>query len=58
MELDKIRDEYEEILKIIKDLEDILANESRRFQIIKEELLEIKGIKENTLDKIKENITL
>ena len=42
MELDKIRDEYEEILKIIKDLEDILANESRRFQIIKEELLEIK----------------
>ena len=42
MELDKIRDEYEVILKIIKDLEDILANESRRFQIIKEELLEIK----------------
>ena len=42
MELDKIRDEYEEILKIIKDFEDILANESRRFQIIKEELLEIK----------------
>ena len=42
MELDKIRDEYEEILAIINDLEDILANESRRFQIIKEELLEIK----------------
>ena len=42
MELDKIRDEYETIMKEIKDLEDILANEPRRFQIIKDELLEIK----------------
>lgn len=42
MELDKIRSEYEEILAIIKDLEDILANESRRFEIIKTEMLEIK----------------
>ncbi|MBF1097355.1 MAG: DNA gyrase subunit A, partial [Riemerella sp.] len=42
MELDKIRDEYEEIMKIIADLEDILSNESRRFEIIKNELLEIK----------------
>ncbi|WP_312089567.1 DNA gyrase subunit A [Chryseobacterium sp.] len=42
MELDKIRDEYEAIIKEIKDLEDILANEPRRFQIIKDELLEIK----------------
>ena len=42
MELDKIRDEYEAIMKEIKDLEDILANEPRRFQIIKDELLEIK----------------
>ena len=42
MELDKIRDEYEEIMKIIADLGDILSNEGRRFEIIKNELLEIK----------------
>lgn len=42
MELDKIRDEYDAIMKEIANLEDILANEPRRFQIIKDELLEIK----------------
>ena len=42
MELDKIRDEYEEIMKVIADLEDNLSNEGRRFEIIKNELLEIK----------------
>jgi DNA gyrase subunit A len=42
MELDKIRDEYDTIMKEIMNLEDILANEPRRFEIIKEELLEIK----------------
>ncbi len=42
MELDKIRAEYEEIMRHIKDLEDILTNEPRRFQIIKDELLEVK----------------
>ncbi|WP_370901339.1 DNA gyrase subunit A [Chryseobacterium gossypii] len=42
MELDKIRDEYEAIMKEIANLEDILANEPRRFQIIKDELIEIK----------------
>ncbi|WP_299177276.1 DNA gyrase subunit A [uncultured Chryseobacterium sp.] len=42
MELDKIRDEYEAIMREIKDLEDILANESRRYQIIKDELIEVK----------------
>lgn len=42
MELDKIRSEYEEIMNLINDLEDILANEPRRFQIIKDELLEVK----------------
>ncbi len=42
MELDKIRDEYDAIMKEIEDLEDILANEPRRFQIIKEELIEVK----------------
>lgn len=42
MELDKIRDEYDAIMKEIKNLEDILANEGRRYEIIKSELLEIK----------------
>ena len=42
MELDKIRAEYEEIMVLIKDLEDILTNEPRRYQIIKDELLEVK----------------
>lgn len=42
MELDKIRDEYEAIMKEINDLMDILANEGRRFEIIKQELTEIK----------------
>ncbi|MFC7347116.1 DNA gyrase subunit A [Chryseobacterium zhengzhouense] len=42
MELDKIRDEYDAIMKEIADLEDILSNEPRRFQIIKDELLEVK----------------
>ncbi|MGV4414170.1 DNA gyrase subunit A [Chryseobacterium sp. T1] len=42
MELDKIRDEYNQIMALINDLEDILANEPRRFQIIKDELTEVK----------------
>ncbi|GEN74681.1 DNA gyrase subunit A [Chryseobacterium hagamense] len=42
MELDKIRDEYDAIMKEIDDLEDILASEPRRFQIIKDELIEVK----------------
>lgn len=42
MELDKIRAEYDEIMRLINDLEDILSNEPRRYQIIKDELLEVK----------------
>ncbi len=42
LEIDKIRSEYEELIKTINDLKDILANETRRFQIIKDELLEVK----------------
>ncbi len=42
LERDKIEAEYNEILVVIKDLEDILANESRVFQIIKDESNEIK----------------
>lgn len=42
MELDKIRDEYDTIMKEIADLEDILVNEPRRFEIIKGELVEVR----------------
>lgn len=42
MELDKIREEYEEIMKEIEYLESILADEGLRYQIIKDELAEIK----------------
>ena len=43
LELDKIREEYEQMLELILDLEDILAHKERRTQIIKDELLEIKA---------------
>ena len=43
LEQDKLRSEYEEIIKIIEDLKDILADKSRRMSIIKEELLEVKA---------------
>ena len=42
MERDKIRDEHAEVMKLIERLKDILGDESKRFQIIKDELLEIK----------------
>ncbi|MGI9527451.1 MAG: DNA gyrase subunit A [Weeksellaceae bacterium] len=42
MELDKIREEYEEIMKEIDRLVEILSNKVARFEIIKEELQEIK----------------
>ncbi|APU11111.1 DNA gyrase subunit A [Cellulophaga sp. RHA_52] len=42
LEQDKLRAEYDEIIKTIADLKDILANEERRMQIIKDELLEVK----------------
>jgi DNA gyrase subunit A len=38
LEQDKLRAEYDEIVKTIADLKDILANEPRRYNIIKEEL--------------------
>lgn len=43
LEQDKLRAEYEELMKTITDLKDILANEDRRMQIIKDELEYIKG---------------
>ncbi|WP_291865699.1 DNA gyrase subunit A [Maribacter sp.] len=42
LEQDKLRAEYDEILKTIADLKDILANKERRMQIIKDELQEVK----------------
>jgi DNA gyrase subunit A len=42
MERDKIKGEYDEVLKRIEDLLDILAKESRVFAIIKSELTTIK----------------
>ena len=41
LERDKIQKEYEEVTALIKELEDILSNEERRMEIIKEELDEI-----------------
>ena len=42
LEQDKLRAEYEEVIKTIADLKDILARKERRMQIIKEELQEVK----------------
>jgi len=42
LEREKIEKEYGELLETIKDLRDILAKESRVFQIIKKELREIR----------------
>jgi len=42
LEQDKLRAEYDEIMKSIEDYRDILANKSRRMEIIKEELAVIK----------------
>ena len=42
LEIDKIKSEYEELMKLIDYLNTILNSEELRYQIIKEELLEIK----------------
>ena len=42
LEQDKLRAEYDALMETIKDLLDILANESRRMQIIKDELVYIR----------------
>lgn len=42
LEIDKIRSEYEELMKAIGHLKAILASEEMRFDIIKEELAEVK----------------
>ncbi len=43
LEQDKLRAEFDELMKLITDLKDILANESRRMQIIKDELIDVKA---------------
>ncbi len=43
LEREKIEDEYEELIKLINSLREILANERLVLEIIKEELLEIKA---------------
>ncbi len=42
LEQDKLRSEYDEVIKTIVDLKDILDRKERRMQIIKDELLEVK----------------
>jgi DNA gyrase subunit A len=43
MEIDKIREEHAELMKIIEHLKAILASSEMRFEIIKKELLEVKA---------------
>ncbi|WP_264521609.1 DNA gyrase subunit A [Flavobacterium sp. N1994] len=42
LEQDKLRAEYEEIMKLIQRLRDLLASKELRMELIKEELIEIK----------------
>jgi len=43
MEIDKIREEHAEIMKLIEHLKEILANEGMRYDIIKNELADVKA---------------
>ncbi len=42
MERDKIKEEYDELMKLIAHLTELLSNEVMRFELIKTELMEIK----------------
>ena len=42
MERDKIREEFDELMKLILSLEELLNDQAKRFAVIKAELLEIK----------------
>jgi DNA gyrase subunit A len=42
LEIDKLKKEYAEIMEFITECKDILGNEERRMQIIKDELIEMK----------------
>ena len=54
MERDKIREEYDELMKLIQSLEELLNDQAKRFDVIKKELLEIK---EKYADQRKTEIT-
>jgi DNA gyrase subunit A len=65
LEQDKIQNEYEELLKLIKELKEILSNENKVYEIIKNELNELKNkygderktiIEENGHDVITEDL--
>lgn len=43
LEQDKLRSEYDELLKTIEDYKDILARKERRMEIIKEELMDVRS---------------
>ena len=42
MERNKIKEEYDELMKLITFLKDLLGDEGKRFEVIRKELLEIK----------------
>lgn len=42
MEREKIKQEYDELMKLIADLKELLGDEAKRFEVVKKELLEIK----------------
>src|SRR5437016_7274564 len=42
MERDKIKNEYDELMKLIGHLNELLGNEGMRYDVIKKELIEIK----------------
>ena len=42
MEREKIKEEFDELMKLIAELKELLANEGLRYDLIKKELLEIK----------------
>ena len=42
MERDKIREEYDGLMKLIAHLQELLGNEGLRYEVIKKELLEVK----------------
>ena len=54
MERDKIREEFDELMKLIQSLEELLNDQVKRFAVIKAELLEIK---EKYADERKTEIT-
>jgi DNA gyrase subunit A len=43
LEQDKLRAEFEEIMSLINELKEILENQDRRYEIIKEEMIDLKA---------------